>query len=102
VSKLVNTSRIGSLLVLLMAAIVMLSGSVAEGLDLPVRLAEAKRKKKKKRSPAPAFNVVQCQANQEGGDEVYVMRADGSGQKRLTNNGIARDAAPSSRLTADR
>ena len=52
-SKLVNTSRIGSLLVLLMAAIVVLSGPVAEGLDLPVRLAEAKRKRKKRRSPPP-------------------------------------------------
>ncbi|MCA1716719.1 MAG: hypothetical protein LC781_07605 [Actinobacteria bacterium] len=51
-------------MVVLMAAIVVLSGPVAEVLDLPAPTAEAKKKhkkkKKKNRPRPPAFNVVQC------------------------------------------
>lgn len=61
-SRSVNASRMIGLLLVLMAAMVVLSGPVAEVLDLPSPVAEAKKKhkKKKKRPPAPAFNVVQC------------------------------------------
>ncbi len=33
-------------------------------------------------------------SNQDGGDDVYTMRAGGSGQKRLTVNGVPTDSAP--------
>jgi hypothetical protein len=50
-------------LVALLMAVVVLSGPVAEVLDLPSPVAEAKKKhkkKKKNRPRLPAFNVVQC------------------------------------------
>ena len=33
-------------------------------------------------------------SNQGGPDEIYKMRRDGSGQRRLTENGAPRDASP--------
>jgi len=51
---LVEAKRTIGLLVLLVAAIVVLAGPVAEVLDLPAPVTEAKKKKKKK------INVVQC------------------------------------------
>jgi Tol biopolymer transport system component len=33
-------------------------------------------------------------SNQEGGDDVYVMRANGSRQERLTVNGLPTDSGP--------
>ena len=53
--KSVNASRMVGLLVLLMAAMVLVSGPVAEVLDLSAPVAEAKKKNRR-----PAFNVVQC------------------------------------------
>lgn len=58
-SKSVNVSRIVGLLVLLMAAVVVLSGPVAQVLELPEPTAQAKKKhkkkkKKKKNRPPPS------------------------------------------------
>lgn len=33
-------------------------------------------------------------SDQEGGNDVYVIRANGSGQKRLTVNGVPTDSGP--------
>jgi len=64
-SRVVVAKRTIGLVALLMAAIVLLSGPVAEVLDPgsePVAQAKKKhkKKKKKKKNKPPAFNVVQC------------------------------------------
>ncbi len=56
-SKSVNVSRIVSLLVVLMAAVVVLSGPAAGVLDLPEPTAEDKKKHKKKKKHRPAVPV---------------------------------------------
>jgi hypothetical protein len=58
---------------LLMAAIVLLSGPVAEVLNLPAPIAEAKKKhkKKKKKNRPPAYNVVQCPSSPDPDAHIY-------------------------------
>lgn len=61
-SRLGKAKRTIGLLVLLMAAIVALSGPVAEVLDLPAPVAEAKKKqkKKKKKKQTNTYTTIYC------------------------------------------